>query len=98
MKKNNFRFPGGFNDNIYIKEIIYNNPATIVLWSDGTKTISKCLPEDVYSKETGVLICIFKKLHGTAHLIDLIKYWVEPDQTKITLRDVRRLQRQEDNE
>ena len=47
-----------------IKEVIFNDPATIVIWSDGTKTVVKCQPGDVYSKETGLALCIAKKYLG----------------------------------
>jgi hypothetical protein len=47
-----------------IKEVIFNDPATIVIWSDGTKTVVKCQPNDVYSKETGLAMCIAKKFLG----------------------------------
>ena len=29
-----------------ITKVIFNDPATIVFWSDGTKTVSKCHPDD----------------------------------------------------
>ena len=46
------------------KQVIYNDPATIVLWDDGTKTVVKCHPEDVYDPEKGFLLCCAKKLFG----------------------------------
>ena len=32
--------------NVSIRKVIFNDPATIVLWSDGSKTVVKCGPED----------------------------------------------------
>ncbi len=46
------------------KKVIFNDPATIVLWDDGTKTVVKCQDGDVYSKQTGLLMCIAKKAFG----------------------------------
>lgn len=46
------------------KQVIYNDPATIVLWNDGSKTVVKCHPEDVYDPEKGFLLCCAKKLMG----------------------------------
>lgn len=43
------------------KKIIFNNPATIVIWSDGSKTVSKCNEEDKYDKVKGFLVCYYKK-------------------------------------
>lgn len=49
---------------IKIEKVIFNDPATIVFWSDGTKTTVKCQPNDTYSKETGLAMCIAKKFLG----------------------------------
>ena len=56
-------WPGGKpKRNTYgIVKVIFNNPATIVYWLDGTKTVVKCQPGDVYSKETGLyntILCL----------------------------------------
>ena len=47
-----------------IKKVIFNNPATIVMWNDGTKTVVKCQPGDEYNKELGLAMCICKKYFG----------------------------------
>lgn len=47
-----------------IKKVIFNNPATIVLWKDGTKTVVKCGNGDVYDKEKGLALCFMKKALG----------------------------------
>lgn len=44
--------------------VIYNNPATIVYWKDGTKTVVKCDPEDEYNPMTGLALCYMKKFLG----------------------------------
>ncbi|MBR1703131.1 MAG: hypothetical protein IJ716_14485 [Lachnospiraceae bacterium] len=46
------------------EKIIFNDPATIVIWKDGTKTIVKCQPGEVYDKEKGVALCFMKKALG----------------------------------
>ena len=46
------------------KKVIFNEPATIVLWSDNTKTVVKCSPNDTYDKEKGLALCYMKKLYG----------------------------------
>lgn len=48
-----------------IKNIIFNDPATIVMWSDGTKTVVKCGESDTFDPEKGVAMCCMKKLLGT---------------------------------
>ena len=34
---------------VCIEKVVYNLPAVIVFWSDGTKTISKCCSGDIFS-------------------------------------------------
>ena len=46
------------------KQVIYNPPATVVLWADGTKTVVKCDPEDTYDRRTGLALCYMKKALG----------------------------------
>lgn len=54
-------------------KIIYNPPATIVLWTDGTKTVVKCCEEDEYNEYYGFLCALGKKMFGTnSHLKKLI--------------------------
>lgn len=49
---------------VSIRKVIFNDPATIVMWSDGTKTIVKCGPEDTYDMEKGLAMAIVKKMAG----------------------------------
>ena len=58
-----------------VKEVIFNKPATIIRWCDGTKTIVKCQKGDKFNKETGVALCFLKKLCGNSsrNLNDILK-------------------------
>ena len=47
-----------------IKKVIFNDPATIVYWSDNSRTVVKCQDGDTYSKEQGLAMCIAKKYLG----------------------------------
>lgn len=47
-----------------IKEIIYNDAATIVYWTDGTKTVVKCNENDEYSEYFGFIAAVAKKMYG----------------------------------
>ena len=49
---------------VCIRKVIFNDPATIVLWSDGTKTVVKCGPEDTFDMEKGLAMAIVKKMAG----------------------------------
>lgn len=60
-----------------IKNVIFNYPATIVLWEDGTKTVVKCQEGDEYSKETGLALCIAKKALGNqGNFNEVFKKWI----------------------
>ena len=45
-------------------KVIFNFPATIVFWQDGTKTIVKCGDDDVWDPEKAIAMCIAKKVLG----------------------------------
>lgn len=47
---------------IHIKDVIFNDPATIVFWSDGTKTVCTCSEQDTYDPEKGLALCVMKKM------------------------------------
>ena len=48
---------------IDIKRIIYNDPATVVLWEDGSKTVVKAHNEP-FDREKGLAMAILKKMLG----------------------------------
>ena len=37
-----------------VRQVIFNPPATIVHWSDGTKTVARCNEQDTFSEEVGL--------------------------------------------
>ena len=45
------------------KKVIFNDPATIIYWDDGTKTVVKCVDEK-FDKEKGLAMAISKKALG----------------------------------
>ena len=50
--------------NLAIKDVIFNPPATIVLWMDGTKTVVKDQGEVFYDPEKGMAMAVAKKAFG----------------------------------
>ncbi len=77
--KNNHRVP-------QIKDVIYNDPATIVLWMDGTKTVVKCGDYDIYDPEKGLAMAIAKKaLSNQGNYYETFKSWLpEEDELNTT--------------
>lgn len=47
-----------------IKDVIFNPPATIVFWADGSKTVVKCQGKDKYDPEKGLAMAISKRALG----------------------------------
>lgn len=69
-----------------IKNVIFNDPATIVIWSDDTKTVVKCQPGDTYDKELGLALCISKKYFGNkGNFNEVFKKWIPEDEKKETI-------------
>ena len=65
-----------------IKKVIYNDPATIIFWADGTKTVVQCQPEDEYDSEKGLALAIAKKALGNTsrQLNDELHKWEMKDE------------------
>lgn len=65
------------NRKLTIKDVIFNDPATIVFWSDGTKTVVKAVNED-FDKEKGLAMAITKKFFGNkGNYYNNIKKWLD---------------------
>ena len=47
-----------------VKKVIFNDPATIVYWKDGTKTVVKCQKGDDFDPEKGFAMAFLKKCWG----------------------------------
>lgn len=80
---------------IYITKVLYNNPATIVFWSDGTQTRNICPPDTLYNPDTGLAFCMLKKLMGNTEMAKLFNDWELKDYHNdknhyVELKDVRK--------
>lgn len=61
-----------------IEKVIFNAPATIVLWKDGTKTVVKA-ENEWFDPEKGLAMAIAKKAMGNkGNYFNEIKKWTEP--------------------
>ena len=61
----------------YIKKVIFNDPATIVLWSNGEKTIVKCRDGETFDPEKGLAMAIVKYVYGNkGNYYNAIKMWL----------------------
>lgn len=89
------QFGGAFyNENgemVYIKKVIYNNPATVVMWSDNTKTSSVCKEGDTYNPEMGLTLAVLKKVTSSDFAVKTLNDWIPREGQNIrSLKDVRK--------
>lgn len=62
-----------------IKKVYFNNPVTVVLWEDGSKTIVKRDERDTYDAEKALAMAIAKKaLCNKGNYYNVFKKWI-PD-------------------
>ena len=70
-----------------VKQVLYKNPATIVFWKDGSKTVVKCHNNDIYDPEKGLAMAILKKMNGnTGCYYKEFKKWLPKEKEKDNVR------------
>lgn len=63
---------------INIKEVIFNDPAVIIKWKDGTKTVVKCQKGEKFDPEKGLALALVKYLMGNIGYYNTIfKDWID---------------------
>ena len=66
-----------------IKKVIFSNPATIVLWNDGTKTVVKCGENETFDEEKGLAMAIAKHALGNDGVYyEVFKKWLPNDEDR----------------
>ena len=70
-----------------IKEVIFNKPATVVYWKDGTKTTVKCGNDEAsFDREKAVAMCFLKKMFKpslNSHWLDVINDAIQAADDKV---------------
>ncbi len=81
-----------------IKNVIFNPPATIVFWTDGSKTVVKCNAKDEFDPEKGLAMAIAKRCaNNSDDFYKEIKKWVEKsgykqvDDMKALVKEIKRV-------
>lgn len=90
---------GVLSNKVYIERILYNNPATIVFWSDGTETRNVCPKDTLYNPDAGLAFCMLKKVMGNNEVAKLFNDWELKDYHNdknhwVELRDVRKMHKE----
>lgn len=66
---------------VSIENVIFNDPATIVIWGDGSKTVVKCQDGDEFDKEKGLAMAISKKVLGNkSNFNNTFKHFIGEDE------------------
>lgn len=61
-----------------IKDVIFNPPATIVFWTDNTKTVVKAQAGEPFDAEKGLAMAYMKKTMGNkGNYFNTVKKWTE---------------------
>ena len=61
----------------HIKDVVFSGPATVVLWSDDTKTVVKCGDGDTVDHEKGLALAIAKKALGNkGNYYNVFREWL----------------------
>lgn len=61
-----------------VKRVIFNPPATIIMWSDNTKSVVKCQDGEPFDPEKGFVLAYLKKLLGNDNTFNKeIHKWVK---------------------
>jgi hypothetical protein len=77
-----------------IKKVIFNEPATIVMWADGTKTVVKTQNGETYDPEKGLAMAITKKALGNkGNYFEVIKKWTSEYEKPFDISRVHTLSR-----
>ena len=72
-----------------IKNVIFNDPATIIFWEDGTKTVVKCQDGDEFDPEKGLAMAIAKKAYGNkGSYCNKLKKWLPKEEQVDTNRSI----------
>lgn len=59
------------------ERVVFNGPATIAFWSDGTKTVVKCQDGEPFDPEKGVALAMLKKYFGGSRFNDVLKKLID---------------------
>lgn len=75
----------GYHSSEHISKVIFNDPATIVFWADGTKTVVKCGDQDTFDPEKGLAMAIAKHFLGDkGNYYNTFRKWLPKTEQKET--------------
>ena len=80
-------------EKIGIEKVIFNDPATIVMWNDHVKTVVKCQDGDKFDPEKGLAMAITKRFFGNqGNYCNQFKKWLSEEEVdsvvEISIKDM----------
>lgn len=62
---------------VTVKKVIFNPPATIVIFEDGSKSVVKAAPNEAYDREKGFAMAVIKRIYGSdgGSYYNYVKKW-----------------------
>lgn len=80
----NKMLPSHADHSVHIKKVIFNDPATIVFWHDGSKTVVKA-ENETFDPEKGLAMAICKKALGNqGNYYDVFRKWLSKEEDTYT--------------
>lgn len=76
------------------KKVIFNDPATIVIWADNSETMVKCQKNEVFDREKGLALCFMKKAMGNkGKFNDAIKKAISDHDATMYNKELKRIKK-----
>lgn len=84
MPNTNYEYYGMNRRNVEITKVIFNDPATIVFWSDGKKTVVRTQNGDQFDPEKGLAMAISKRVLGNeGSYYEEFKRWLPEESEEV---------------
>lgn len=84
MPNTNYGYSSMNRRNVEITKVIFNDPATIVFWSDGKKTVVRTQNGDQFDPEKGLAMAISKRVLGNeGNYYEEFKRWLPEESEEV---------------
>lgn len=78
-----------------IAKVIFHDPATVIYWKNGDKTVVKCGKNDIFDPEKGLIFAIMKYIYGNENdYYMILKKYISKNESKEhdkKIRDLRNI-------
>ena len=81
-----------------INKVIFSDPATVIFWADGEKTVVKCAEGQTYDRYSGFCAAVCKRLFGSSSAAKEVMEDADEENWKAAIEEERRLRREAQEE